>query len=63
MQKVIQEAAKDFVKFVNRGPSPYHGTLFDQEYYKCPQIIVEKIILECVGSVVCKSMYLVLFYM
>jgi hypothetical protein len=28
VQQLIQEAAKDFVKFVNRGPSPYHGTSY-----------------------------------
>ena len=25
LQKVILEAAKDFVSFVNHSPSPYHG--------------------------------------
>ena len=25
LQKVIQEAAKDFISFVNKGPSPFHG--------------------------------------
>ena len=36
MQKVIQEAARDFINFVNKGPSPYHGRASVRYDYQTP---------------------------